>query len=140
LSNAFGWREETPSAPNQSAFHAIPKARHRPNQGAVMPQDRTVPEARNCAQRNEFSWIWWRSLIRTVGNVDLQTDSDSLSVRLRVVTAHCSLGTSLLSVQSSKGLEFRSVIFIGLGQIKFSETQAAQNMKLPYVGMTRAKD
>ena len=53
---------------------------------------------------------------------------------------HCSLGTSRLSVQSSKGLEFRSVIFIGLGQIEFSETQAAQNMKLLYVGMTRAKE
>jgi len=43
-------------------------------------------------------------------------------------------------VQSSKGLEFRSVIFIGLGQIESSETQAAQNMKLLYVGMTRAKE
>jgi superfamily I DNA/RNA helicase len=43
-------------------------------------------------------------------------------------------------VQSSKGLEFRSVIFIGLGQIDASETQAAQNMKLLYVGMTRAKE
>jgi superfamily I DNA/RNA helicase len=43
-------------------------------------------------------------------------------------------------VQSSKGLEFRSVIFIGLRQIESSETQAAQNMKLLYVGMTRAKE
>jgi superfamily I DNA/RNA helicase len=43
-------------------------------------------------------------------------------------------------VQSSKGLEFRSVIFIGLGQIESSENQAAQNMKLLYVGMTRAKE
>jgi superfamily I DNA/RNA helicase len=43
-------------------------------------------------------------------------------------------------VQSSKGLEFRSVIFIGLGQIETSETQAAQNMRLLYVGMTRAKE
>jgi superfamily I DNA/RNA helicase len=43
-------------------------------------------------------------------------------------------------VQSSKGLEFRSVIFIGLGQIESSETQADQNMKLLYVGMTRAKE
>jgi superfamily I DNA/RNA helicase len=41
---------------------------------------------------------------------------------------------NILSVQSSKGLEFRSVIFIGLGQIETSETQAAQNMKLLYVG------
>ncbi len=34
----------------------------------------------------------------------------------------------------------RSAIFIGLGQIETSETQAAQNMKLLYVGMTRAKE
>jgi superfamily I DNA/RNA helicase len=47
---------------------------------------------------------------------------------------------NILSVQSSKGLEFRSVIFIGLGQIETSEAQAAQNMKLLYVGMTRAKE
>ena len=47
---------------------------------------------------------------------------------------------NILSVQSSKGLEFRSVIFIGLGQIETSEIQAAQNMKLLYVGMTRAKE
>jgi ATP-dependent exoDNAse (exonuclease V) beta subunit len=32
------------------------------------------------------------------------------------------------------------VIFIGLGQIESSETQATQNMKLLYVGMTRAKE
>ncbi len=43
-------------------------------------------------------------------------------------------------MQSSKGLEFRSVIFIGLGQVESSETQAAQNMKLLYVGITRAKE
>ncbi len=43
-------------------------------------------------------------------------------------------------MQSSKGLEFRSVIFIGLGHIETSETQAAQNMKLLYVSMTRAKE
>ncbi len=47
---------------------------------------------------------------------------------------------NILSVQSSKGLEFQSVIFIGLGQIDASESQAAQNMKLLYVGMTRAKE
>ena len=43
-------------------------------------------------------------------------------------------------MQSSKGLEFRAVIFIGLGQIETPETQAAQIMKLPYAGMTRAKE
>ncbi len=47
---------------------------------------------------------------------------------------------TILSVQSSKGLEFRSVILIGLGQIRTSEKQAAPNMKLLYVGMTRAKE
>lgn len=47
---------------------------------------------------------------------------------------------SILSVQSSKGLEFRSVIFIGLGQIEDSEAGANQNRKLLYVGMTRAKE
>ncbi len=47
---------------------------------------------------------------------------------------------NILTVQSSKGLEFRSVIFIGLGQIDASQTQTSQNMKLIYVGMTRAKE
>lgn len=47
---------------------------------------------------------------------------------------------NILSVQSSKGLEFRSVIFIGLGQIDDSEEETTQNMKLLYVGMTRAKE
>jgi superfamily I DNA/RNA helicase len=32
------------------------------------------------------------------------------------------------------------MIFIGLGQVESSETQAAQNMKLLYVGITRAKE
>jgi hypothetical protein len=47
---------------------------------------------------------------------------------------------NILSVQSSKGLEFRTVILIGLGQIDDSETEATQNLKLLYVGMTRAKE
>ena len=33
-----------------------------------------------------------------------------------------------------------SLSFIGLGQIETSENQAAQNMKLLYAGMTRAKE
>lgn len=37
-------------------------------------------------------------------------------------------------------MRLASVSFIGLGQIDSSETQAAQNMKLLYVGMTRAKE
>ncbi len=47
---------------------------------------------------------------------------------------------NILSVQSSKGLEFRSVIFLGVGQMDDSEAQAEQNRKLLYVGMTRAKE
>jgi superfamily I DNA/RNA helicase len=55
-------------------------------------------------------------------------------------TDHLAISRNILSVQSSKGPEFRSVIFIGLGQIQTSEAQAAQNMKLLSVGMTRAKE
>lgn len=44
---------------------------------------------------------------------------------------------NILSVQSSEGLEFRSVIFIALSQIDTLETQAAPNMKRL---MTRAKE
>jgi hypothetical protein len=38
-------------------------------------------------------------------------------------TSHSALPPNILSVQSSKGLEFRSVIFIGLGQIESLETE-----------------
>lgn len=46
---------------------------------------------------------------------------------------------SILSIQSSKGLEFKSVIFIGLGHFAevFDEKEQA---KLLYVGMTRARE
>jgi superfamily I DNA/RNA helicase len=47
---------------------------------------------------------------------------------------------NILSVQSSKGLEFQSVILIGLGQLDALETKTADQMKLLYVGMTRAKE
>ena len=47
---------------------------------------------------------------------------------------------NILTVQSSKGLEFQSVILIGLGQLDASETKTADQMKLLYVGMTRAKE
>jgi superfamily I DNA/RNA helicase len=47
---------------------------------------------------------------------------------------------NILTVQSSKGLEFRTVILIGLGQLDASETKTAHHMKLLYVGMTRAKE
>ena len=47
---------------------------------------------------------------------------------------------NILTVQSSKGLEFQSVILIGLGQLDASETKTAHHMKLLFVGMTRAKE
>lgn len=47
---------------------------------------------------------------------------------------------NILSVQSSKGLEFRSVILVGLGHLDASDTKTADQMKLLYVGMTRAKE
>jgi superfamily I DNA/RNA helicase len=47
---------------------------------------------------------------------------------------------NILSVQSSKGLEFRSVILVGLGHLVAAETKTADQMKLLYVGMTRAKE
>lgn len=47
---------------------------------------------------------------------------------------------NILSVKSSKGLEFRSVILIGLGQMETDEAEAEQNTKLLYVGMTRARE
>ncbi|HXM32049.1 MAG TPA: 3'-5' exonuclease [Chthoniobacterales bacterium] len=46
---------------------------------------------------------------------------------------------SILSIQSSKGLEFKSVIFIGLGH--FTEAlEEKEQAKLLYVGMTRARE
>ena len=47
---------------------------------------------------------------------------------------------NILSVQSSKGLEFRSVILVGLGHLDASDTKTADQMKLLYVGMTGAKE
>ncbi len=45
---------------------------------------------------------------------------------------------SILSMQSSKGLEFKSVILIGLGHLAKNQEEVAR-AKLLYVGMTRAR-
>lgn len=45
----------------------------------------------------------------------------------------------LLTRQSSKGLEFDTVILAGVGALKDDEAQLAQEARLLYVGMTRAK-
>jgi superfamily I DNA/RNA helicase len=57
-----------------------------------------------------------------------------------LITSHSALLPNILSVQSSKGLEFRSVILVGLGHLDASDTKTADQMKLLYVGMTRANE
>ena len=44
-----------------------------------------------------------------------------------------------MTAQSSKGLEFKKVIFIGLGHVADDENEQDDQIKLIYVGMTRAK-
>jgi len=46
---------------------------------------------------------------------------------------------SILMIQSSKGLEFNSVILIGLGHF-YGKTTPKEQAKLLYVGMTRARE
>lgn len=47
---------------------------------------------------------------------------------------------TLLTRQSSKGLEFKTVILAGLGTLKDSEDNQAEEVRLLYVGMTRARE
>lgn len=46
---------------------------------------------------------------------------------------------TLLTRQSSKGLEFDTVVLSGLGALKDDEDHLAQETRLLYVGMTRAR-
>ncbi|MDZ7922591.1 MAG: 3'-5' exonuclease [Marinagarivorans sp.] len=46
---------------------------------------------------------------------------------------------NLLTIHSSKGLEFNRVIIVGLGQIEDSDAKQVANARLLYVGMTRAQ-
>jgi superfamily I DNA/RNA helicase len=46
---------------------------------------------------------------------------------------------SVLSFHSSKGLEFDTVILAGVGRIQHVAKELADQVKLMYVGMTRAK-
>ena len=46
---------------------------------------------------------------------------------------------SILAIQSSKGLEFNSVILIGLGHLA-EASEPKDQAKLLYVGMTRARE
>ncbi|WP_133512684.1 3'-5' exonuclease [Candidatus Thiosymbion oneisti] len=47
---------------------------------------------------------------------------------------------SLLTIHSSKGLEFSRVIMMGVGHFKDDEEQLSQKARLLYVGMTRAME
>jgi len=47
---------------------------------------------------------------------------------------------SLLTIHSSKGLEFSHVIIVGVGHLKDDEEQLSQEARLLYVGMTRAME
>ncbi len=42
--------------------------------------------------------------------------------------------------QSSKGLEFKTVVLAGLGTLKDDEKHHAEEVRLLYVGMTRARE
>ena len=46
----------------------------------------------------------------------------------------------VLTIHSSKGLEFRRVIIIGLGSLGADEERVAEDARLLYVGMTRAQE
>jgi superfamily I DNA/RNA helicase len=46
----------------------------------------------------------------------------------------------VLSIHSSKGLEFPAVILLGIGQLSTEETRCEENARLLYVGMTRAME
>lgn len=47
---------------------------------------------------------------------------------------------TVLTRQSSKGLEFKTVILAGLGTLKDDENHHAEEVRLLYVGMTRARE
>lgn len=47
---------------------------------------------------------------------------------------------TLVTVQSSKGLEFSRVIILGIGQLDDREKEISQGSRLLYVGMTRARE
>ncbi|GAB6044221.1 3'-5' exonuclease [Endothiovibrio diazotrophicus] len=47
---------------------------------------------------------------------------------------------TVLTVHSSKGLEFPRVILLGVGQMEAREERREQDARLLYVGMTRARE
>lgn len=47
---------------------------------------------------------------------------------------------TVLTIHSSKELEFARVIMLGIGQLNDDQAQQAQNVRLLYIGMTRAQE
>lgn len=47
---------------------------------------------------------------------------------------------ALMTLHSSKGLEFKRVIIVGVGQMKDDNEERANNARLLYVGMTRSQE
>ena len=47
---------------------------------------------------------------------------------------------TVLTIHSSKGLEFPRVILVGIGQMEAPEERREQDARLLYVGMTRARE
>ena len=47
---------------------------------------------------------------------------------------------TVLTIHSSKGLEFNRVIMVGVGHLNDDEKRRQQNARLLYVGMTRAQE
>lgn len=92
------------------------------NQMAVLYSARFVAEeltAVLASQMIPFEWMKDRAAKR----------SDSMNDSVKVIT-----------LQSSKGLEFPIVAIIGLGFMPYVEAKAADEARLLYVGMTRATD
>lgn len=45
-----------------------------------------------------------------------------------------------MTLHSSKGLEFKRVIIVGVGQMKDDDAERATNARVLYVGMTRSQE
>ncbi len=92
------------------------------NQMAILYSARFIAEeltAELASQRVPFEWM----NDRTSKRFDPRSDS------VKVITLH-----------SSKGLEFPIVAIIGLGFMPYNETEATDEARLLYVGMTRATE
>lgn len=72
----------------------------------------------------------------TSNNIPFEWMNDRASKRFDPNSA----SVKVITLHSSKGLEFPIVAIIGLGFMPYSEAEAADEARLLYVGMTRATD